>query len=61
MAKEINLILSMEAWKELQELKKTLKVSKLRNIFPYGYRKEPHTYKEYLEGEKENPTMALFG
>ena len=46
--KRIQIILSKEAFKELQEIKKKLDI-------------KPETYEQYLAREKKNPTHCLFG
>ena len=55
--KKVHIILSRKQWEELQEIKK-------KSIVYDTFHKEdlpPKTYEEYLEQEKRNPTMALFG
>lgn len=53
--KKVQLILNRESWEELRDMKNSL------NIPDFMKSKELETYEEYLEEEKKNPTMALFG
>lgn len=52
MSKEIHILLTKEQFEELEDLRAELN-------FILGIKRK--TYEEYLEEEKKNPSMALFG
>ena len=49
MAKKIHLLLSKEAWEDLQKIKRKVGIYDCKS------------YDMYLKEQKKNPTMALFG
>jgi len=56
MAKEIHILLSRKSWQEISTLKENL-----NKDLPDFLKQKVITYEEYLEQEKQNPSMALLG